>query len=392
MAERRRQQRRIGFATPGIAAGGQRAERVAVIALPPRDEVLALRLAGLEEILPRELDRGFDRLRAAADEIDVSEPAGLVANQMIGERLRGFGGEEGRVSISKLRGLLRHRLDHARMLVAEAGHRGAAGGIEHLPAVLGEQPDTFAADRLRRRLAQASMQHAALGGHDDQPLSVTYCDSAARRASVSSKALLRARTTQRKCDRGQRLRDRDRAGQAREESGRGCRFIEQQMIGALRHRRGNGIRDRDQARAGAMRGARRQHARGRIRVEADDDDRIAVPERAEVEIFRSRTADELHVVGPEQAKLVIEQLRDAAAAAKASDPDPPRRMQRPRRFRDHVRRNARKARGFCLELVGNQRHSALGPWRRPRARPENGEDCAGRRASVNAARNSSQPE
>src|SRR5581483_4814356 len=46
MAEGWREQRLIGFAPPGIAARRQRAERVAVIALPSRDEALALWLAG----------------------------------------------------------------------------------------------------------------------------------------------------------------------------------------------------------------------------------------------------------------------------------------------------------------------------------------------------------
>ena len=40
MAERVRQQRRIGFAPPGVAAGGERAQRIAVIALAARDEML----------------------------------------------------------------------------------------------------------------------------------------------------------------------------------------------------------------------------------------------------------------------------------------------------------------------------------------------------------------
>ena len=90
MAERRRQQRRIGFAAPGVAAGRERAERVAVIALPPRDEALALRLPRLEEILPRDLDRRFDRLRSAADEIDIGQPARFVADEPIGECLGGL--------------------------------------------------------------------------------------------------------------------------------------------------------------------------------------------------------------------------------------------------------------------------------------------------------------
>ena len=62
-----------------------------MIALPPRDEVTALLLAALDEILPRELDRGFDRFRSAADEISVGESAGFVADKMIGERFGRLG-------------------------------------------------------------------------------------------------------------------------------------------------------------------------------------------------------------------------------------------------------------------------------------------------------------
>ena len=164
MAEGGREQRRIGRAAPGVAAGGERAERVAVIALPPRDEMLPLRLAALDEILPRELDAGLDRLRSAADEIGVGETAGLMPDQRFGERLGRLGGEEGGVRIGQRRGLLRHRRDHARMLMAEAGDRRAAGGVDHAPPVLGKEIDAFAADRLGRRLAQRAMQHAAGAG------------------------------------------------------------------------------------------------------------------------------------------------------------------------------------------------------------------------------------
>src|SRR5215475_6555658 len=94
MAECRRQQRRIGLPAPGIAAGGERAQRVAVIALATRDEVAALLFAALHEILPRQLDRGFDRLRTAADEIDVSETPGLVADEIVRQRFGRLGGKE----------------------------------------------------------------------------------------------------------------------------------------------------------------------------------------------------------------------------------------------------------------------------------------------------------
>ena len=137
MAERVRQQRRIGFAAPGIAAGRQRAQRVAVIALAARDEMRALRLAALDEILPRDLDRGFDRLRSATDVIDVSEPARLVADQPLRQFFGGLRREEAGMGIGELSSLPLHRLEHARMLMAQTRDGGAAGGIEHAMATLG---------------------------------------------------------------------------------------------------------------------------------------------------------------------------------------------------------------------------------------------------------------
>src|SRR6185295_8177632 len=66
------QQRRELLALPFSTADRKRPERDAVIALPARDDVSPLRLATLHEILARELERGLDRLRAAADEEDVT--------------------------------------------------------------------------------------------------------------------------------------------------------------------------------------------------------------------------------------------------------------------------------------------------------------------------------
>src|ERR1700734_2180566 len=58
---------------PGVAADGQGAERIAMIALPPGDDMTALRLADLDKILARHLERRRDRLRAAAHEMDVGQ-------------------------------------------------------------------------------------------------------------------------------------------------------------------------------------------------------------------------------------------------------------------------------------------------------------------------------
>jgi hypothetical protein len=55
-----RQQRRVGLAASRVAADRQRAERVAVVALQPRDDVAALGLAALHPVLALQLDRGLD--------------------------------------------------------------------------------------------------------------------------------------------------------------------------------------------------------------------------------------------------------------------------------------------------------------------------------------------
>ncbi len=161
VGEGRRQQCGIGLAPPGVSAGRERAQGVAVVALPARDEVAALVLAALHEILPRQFDARLDRFRSATDEIGVSEPARLMADELLGKRLRRLGGKEGGMGESEPGGLPCNRIQHARMLVAEAGHCGAAGGVEHAMAVLADQPDAFAADGERRRLTQASVQDAA---------------------------------------------------------------------------------------------------------------------------------------------------------------------------------------------------------------------------------------
>ena len=62
MAESIRQDRRIGRAPRDIATRRQRAERIAVIGLPPRDEARALWLTGFQKILPRDFKRGFHPL------------------------------------------------------------------------------------------------------------------------------------------------------------------------------------------------------------------------------------------------------------------------------------------------------------------------------------------
>ncbi len=120
---------------PGVAAGRERAKRVAVIALAPRDHVGALRLADLDEILPRHLERRFDRFRSAAHEKDVVKPRRSVLDQAIGKAFGRFGGEEGGVGVGERIELPVQSGEHVRVAVAEAGDRCASRGVEVAPAV-----------------------------------------------------------------------------------------------------------------------------------------------------------------------------------------------------------------------------------------------------------------
>ena len=73
-----------------------------MVALAPRDQIAALRLAALDEILARQLERRLDRLRSAADEEDVVEPRRRVRDEVVGELLGGLRGEEARVRVFEL--------------------------------------------------------------------------------------------------------------------------------------------------------------------------------------------------------------------------------------------------------------------------------------------------
>ena len=120
MAERAGEQRREWFAPAIVAPGGERAQGVAMIALPPRDDAGALRLPDLEEILPRELERGLGRFRAATHRIGKGKAARLVPDQFVGERLGNLGGEETRMCVRECLRLERERGEHERVLMAEA--------------------------------------------------------------------------------------------------------------------------------------------------------------------------------------------------------------------------------------------------------------------------------
>ena len=89
-----------------------------------------LRLAALDEILPGQLERGFDRFRAAADEGGVADTGRRMGSDFVGQLFGGLRREETGMRIFELVELLAHGLDDIGMSMAEAGYGGAAGGVE----------------------------------------------------------------------------------------------------------------------------------------------------------------------------------------------------------------------------------------------------------------------
>ena len=152
------QQRREGRAPPFVAAGRQRAQRIAVIALAPGDDVAALCLAALGEVLPRHLERRLDRFRSAAHQIGVADAVGGVGDQPVGELLGHLGGEEAGMGIGELVELLVQGRRHRGMAVAQAGHRGAARRVDVALAGRVDDLDALAAGGDRQGSADLAMQ------------------------------------------------------------------------------------------------------------------------------------------------------------------------------------------------------------------------------------------
>ncbi len=130
------QERQILLAPPHVAAGGERRERVAVIGLAPRDDVMAFLFAALHEILPGDLHRRFHRLRAARHEIAIAEIGGRLGAEEIGELFGGLGGEEPGVRIGDALELRADRRAHLSVRMAEAGDGGAPARVEIALALL----------------------------------------------------------------------------------------------------------------------------------------------------------------------------------------------------------------------------------------------------------------
>ncbi len=124
------EQRRELRPPPFVAAGGERAEGVAVIALLAGDQPAALGLALFHPVLPRQLDRRLRRLRATGDEIDPVQPRRRVLDQKVRQRLRRPRSEEAGVREGEIVELRLDRRGYVRIAMSEARHRRPARPVQ----------------------------------------------------------------------------------------------------------------------------------------------------------------------------------------------------------------------------------------------------------------------
>ena len=151
-------------APPGVAADSERAERIAVIALPSCDDVAALRLADLDEKLARHFERGLHRLRTAAHQIDVAQARRSVLDQAVGEAFGGLGGEESGMRIGEGVELFMHRGEHVRVPVAKARDGRAARRVEVPAPVSVKNLDPRAENRDRHVYCCGAVKYIRHGG------------------------------------------------------------------------------------------------------------------------------------------------------------------------------------------------------------------------------------
>ncbi len=143
------EQRLIGRTPADIAADRHRTERAAVVALATRDNAEAFRIATLEPVLARELDRCFGRLGATRSEVDATAIAEIrwgEPKQSFGELFCGRRMKLRRMGEGDLRSLFGHGAPNFGDTVADADNCSLAGCIQQSSAIGGENPRAFTAN------------------------------------------------------------------------------------------------------------------------------------------------------------------------------------------------------------------------------------------------------
>src|SRR5436309_11255525 len=120
-------------------------------------------LAGLDPVLPGELQGGLDRFRAAGEEIELVELARERGGELAGELLHRAVGECGARDVAELARLARQRLRDLRIRVAEIRDVGAAHGVEVALPLLVVQPAALTPHDARVAAAELAVEDVAVG-------------------------------------------------------------------------------------------------------------------------------------------------------------------------------------------------------------------------------------
>jgi len=140
-------QRCKGFTPPHIAAGGERSECIAVIALQAGNYLVTFWLTYFKIVLPCEFDCRFHRLGTTRYQKYPVEIAGRVLNQQVSHRLGGIAIKKSGMRKLHAVELCLDRIDNFHIAMPETGDCRAAGTIEVLLALLVDQINAFAFDR-----------------------------------------------------------------------------------------------------------------------------------------------------------------------------------------------------------------------------------------------------
>ena len=163
---------KVDLPSPAIAGDGQRPEGRPVIALPATDDLESLRVPDFNLILPRQLERSFDGLRASAgEEYGPAFKAGpCECEQFFRVGLGNRSGELAGVRELELRCLLRHGSGDFRHTVPDEVHRGRSRKVDIALAAGVEQIDALAAHGRGIRFAKRPPQNGrgtGSRGHDE---------------------------------------------------------------------------------------------------------------------------------------------------------------------------------------------------------------------------------
>ena len=146
--------RRKGFRQRIVTGQRQRPQRRAVVGGIARDHLPAAVLPLGQRVLPRHLDRAFHRLGPAGDKEHPVQPLGHQRGGLGGKTFRGFGLEMQPVAKGGAVHLRLHRVQNARVGMADIGHHRPGGAVDVRFAIRIVQIDPLAIIKGRTRLAR----------------------------------------------------------------------------------------------------------------------------------------------------------------------------------------------------------------------------------------------